>query len=175
MRSEFLDSKEIKGPIYKMLDEVEIFFQRNTRLANKIVEFKRVDIPEYPFEAIREAVINAIAHRDYTFKAPIMFSIFDDRIEISNPGDKILDLVSSIPKERQTDLRELGLNNRQIEVLKLMVNDKKTFTINQYIKKFYVTDKTARMDLKELVSKDFIEKIGKTKGTFFKAKTILPK
>jgi ATP-dependent DNA helicase RecG len=86
-RTEFIDSKEIKGTIYKMLDEVEIFFKRNTRLASKIIEFKRVDIPEYPYEAIREAIINAIAHRDYTYRgAPIICSIFDDRIEISNPG-----------------------------------------------------------------------------------------
>ncbi|MFH0924556.1 MAG: hypothetical protein V1872_02825 [bacterium] len=46
-----------------MLDKVESFFIRNTRLANKVVEFKRVDSPEYPYEAIREAIINAIAHR----------------------------------------------------------------------------------------------------------------
>lgn len=83
----FIDSQEIKGPIYKMLDKVELFFVRNTRLANKIVGFKRVDIPEYPYEAIREAIINAIAHRDYLRRgAPIMISIFDDRIEISSPG-----------------------------------------------------------------------------------------
>ncbi|MBI4650452.1 hypothetical protein HY745_04030 [Candidatus Desantisbacteria bacterium] len=82
-----IDSQEIKGTIYKMLDEVENFFKRNTRLANKIVEFKRVDIPEYPFEAIRESIINAIAHRDYTrMGAPIMVSIFDDRVEVRNPG-----------------------------------------------------------------------------------------
>lgn len=246
-RTEFIDSKEIKGPIYKMLEEVELFFKRNTHLASKIVEFKRVDIPEYPYEAIREAVINAIAHRDYTYRyAPIMFSIFDDRIEVNNPGgllpglniksleghhasrnkkicdifhetkdmekfgtgigkmkrlmkghglaepefleegnffvvkfhgpgDKILDLVPSIPKERQIDLRELGLNGRQIEVLRLMLNEKRTFTIRQYIKTFKITDKTARTDLKELESKDFVEKIGETKGAFFRAKAGLPK
>ncbi|MEK6679089.1 MAG: ATP-binding protein [Nitrospirota bacterium] len=246
-RTEFIDSKEIKGPIYKMLDEVELFFKRNTRLASKVVEFKRVDIPEYPYEAIREAVINAIAHRDYTYRwSPIMFSIFDDRIEVSSPGsllpglnirsleghhatrnkiicdifhetkdmekfgtgigkmkrllkehglskpefkeegdffvvkfygpgDKILDLVPSIPKERQVDLRELGLNNRQIDALSLMVNEKKTFTISQYIRKFNVTDKTARMDIGGLISKNFIEKIGQTKGAYFRAKTELPK
>lgn len=246
-RIEFIDSKEIKGPIYKMLDEVELFFRRNTRLASKIVEFKRVDIPEYPYEAIREAVINAIAHRDYTYRyAPIMFSIFDDRIEISSPGgllpglniksleghhatrnkkicdifhetidmekfgtgigkmkklmkehgssepefleegdffivkfygpgDKILDLVPSIPKERQIDLRESGLNERQIEILRLMINEKKTFTISQYVKTLKVTDKTARTDLKELESLNLIEKIGKTKGAYFRAKVGLPK
>ncbi len=48
-----------------MIDGVESFFRRNTRIANKIVEFKRINIPEYPYEAIREAIINAIAHRDY--------------------------------------------------------------------------------------------------------------
>ena len=86
-RSEFIDSQEIRGPIYKMLDEVETFFKRNTRLANKIVEFKRVDIPEYPYEAIREAIINAVAHRDYKRRgAPIMVAIFDDRVEVRNPG-----------------------------------------------------------------------------------------
>ncbi|MGB2630522.1 MAG: ATP-binding protein [Candidatus Omnitrophota bacterium] len=86
-RSEFIDSQEIQGSIYKMLDEVEIFFKRNTRLANKIVEFKRVDIPEYPYEAIREAIINAVAHRDYKRRgAPIMIAIFDDRVEVRNPG-----------------------------------------------------------------------------------------
>jgi len=64
-----------------MLDDVEIFFKRNTRLANKIVEFKSVDVPEYPYISIREALINAIAHRDYTrYGVPIMFSIFDDRV-----------------------------------------------------------------------------------------------
>ncbi len=86
-RSEFIDSQEIKGPIYKMLAQVEAFFLRNTRLANKIVEFKRIDIPEYPIEAIREAVINAIAHRNYNRRgAPIMVAIFDDRVEVRNPG-----------------------------------------------------------------------------------------
>lgn len=246
-RIEFIDSKEIKGPIYKMLDEVEVFFKRNTRLASKIVEFKRVDIPEYPYEAIREAVINAIAHRDYTYRwSPIMFFIFDDRIEISSPGgllpgldiksleghhatrnkiicnifhetkdmekfgtgigkmkrlmrehglselklseegnffvvkfygpgDKILDLVPSIPEERQIDLKELGLNDRQIEALRLMVNEKRNLSIGQYIERFKVTDKTARADLKELTLKNFIEKIGKTKGAYFRAKTELPK
>jgi len=242
MRIEFIDSKEIIGPIYEMLDEVESFFKRNTRLANKIVEFKRVDIPEYPFEAIREAVVNAIAHRDYTRRgAPIKISIFDDRVEVDNPGgllpglnirnlegvhetrndkicsifhetkdmerygtgiikmknlmkehglkppvlsqpgnffkvtfygpgDKILDLVPSIPKERQVDLKELGLNDRQIEVLKLVVNKKQNITIQKYADMFSISDKTAKRDIKKLVEVEMIEKVGFKKGAYFKAK-----
>jgi len=241
-RTEFIDSKEIKGPIYKMLDEVEAFFKRNTRLASKIVEFKRVDIPEYPYEAIREAVINAIAHRDYTYHwAPIMVSIFNDRIEINSPGDllpgldiknleghhatrnkiicsifhetkdmerfgtgigkmkrlmkthglsepdfleegnffvvkfygpgdKILDLVPSIPKERQIDLKELGLNDRQIQVLKLAVNKKQNITIQKYADMFNISDKTAKRDIKKLIEVQMIEKVGFKKGAYFKAK-----
>jgi len=241
-RLAFIDSQEIKGTIYEMLDKVESFFIRNTRLANKIVEFKRVDIPEYPYEAIREAIINAIAHRDYTRRgSPIMVSIFDDRVEVRNPGgllpglnikklegnhatrneticnifhetmdmerfgtgigkmkklmkehglshpkfdeegdffvvkfygpgDKILDLVPSIPEERQTDLKKLGLNERQIEALRLMVNEKITMEINDYCKQFSVNEKTTRRDLKKLIGIGFVEKIGATKGAFFKAK-----
>lgn len=86
-RIKFIDSQELTGPFYKILDDVESFFRRNTRLASKIVEFKRVDIPEYPFEAIREGVVNAMAHRDYFRRgANIQIDIFDDRIEITNPG-----------------------------------------------------------------------------------------
>ncbi len=86
-RVKFLDSQEIQGDIYKILAEVGGFIERNTRLASKIVGFKRVDIPEYPHEAIREAVINAIAHRDY-FRtgSHVQIDIFDDRIEVTNPG-----------------------------------------------------------------------------------------
>lgn len=225
-RLEVIDSQEIKGPIYRMLDKVEGFFKRNTRMANKIVEFKRVDIPEYPYEAIREAVVNAIAHRDYRRRgAPTIISIFDDRIEISSPGgllqgldikkleghhetrnkkiceifhetkdmekfgtgigkmkrlmkehgltapefseegkyfvvkfygpgEKILDLVSSIPEERQTDLRKAGLNERQIEALRLMINEGKTLTNRMYREIFKVTNKTAATDLNNLVKKE---------------------
>jgi len=241
-RTEFIDSKELKGPIYKMLDEVELFLKRNTRLASKIVEFKRVDIPEYPYEAIREAVINAIAHRDYTYRyAPIIFSIFDDRIEISSPGgllpgldikrleghhatrnkkicdifhetkdmekfgtgigkmkrmmkehglskpefleegnffvakfygpaEEILDLVPSIPKERQIDLRELGLNERQIEALKLMVNEDQTFTNRKYRDIFRVTNKTAATDLNGLVKKEMAQSKGRGRSVEYLAK-----
>lgn len=241
-RIETIDSQEVKGLIYKMLGDVESFFKRNTRLANKIVEFKRVDIPEYPFEAIREAVINAIAHRNYNRTgAPIMVAIFDDRIEVRNPGgllpglnikkleghhatrneaicnifhetldmerfgtgigkmkkymkahglpdpelseegdyfvvkfygpgDKILDLVPSIPEERQTDLKKLGLNERQIEALRLMVNDKQAMEIVVYCKHFHVNEKTARRDFKQLIETGLVQKIGSTKGAFFKAK-----
>lgn len=237
----FIDSKEINGPIYKILEQVEIFFKRNTRLANKIVEFKRIDIPEYPYEAIREAVINTIAHRDYTrIGAPIMFSIFDDRVEISSPGgllpglnikklegrhetrnkkvceifhetkdmekygtgigkmkslmkehgldepkfleegeffivkfkgpgDKILDLVPNIREERQKDLKKLGLNNRQIKALRMIVNERKIFTNELYQEINKVSRRTAVRDLQGLVKLGQIKAEGVAKSTKYVA------
>ncbi|MFQ5641530.1 MAG: ATP-binding protein [bacterium] len=47
---------------------------------------KRDDIPEYDLDAVREAVANAVAHRDYRAHEPIQLRLFDDRLEISNPG-----------------------------------------------------------------------------------------
>lgn len=240
-RLQTIDSKEISGRVYEMLDEAEIFFKRNTRLANKIVGFKRVDIPEYPYEAVREALINAIAHRDYDREeSQIMFSIFDDRIEISNPGgllpglnirklegkhatrnkkicsifketkymerygtgiikmknlmmehgleepefeeegdffvvrfygpgENILDLVSSIPDEQMTDLKDLGLNDRQIKALEMMVNEGKEFTNKIYQETFKVSDRTALRDLSGLVDKNQVYTIGKRKNRKYKA------
>ncbi len=240
-RIEFIDSQELKGPIYKILDDVEKFFKRNTRLANKIVEFKRVEIPEYPFKAIREAVVNAIAHRDYNrIGSNIQIDIFDDRVEVTSPGgllagldikhlegihetrnrrickifhetkdmetygtgiakmkhwmqehslkppvltqkgnffkvtfygpgDKILDLVSDIPKERQTDLKKLGLNKRQIEALRLMVNEGKSLTNREYRKLFEVSNQTFVRDMRLLLKLGFVTIEGKGRALSYKA------
>ncbi|AXV36819.1 MAG: hypothetical protein CIT01_00695 [Methanobacterium sp. BRmetb2] len=121
-RTDIIDSKEIKGPIYKMIGEVESFFKRNTRTANKIVDYKRVNIPEYPYLTIREALINAIAHRDYNrVGAKIMFSIYDDRVEISSPGVLVSGL-SIDDLENQHETR----NDAICEIFKL-TKDMETF------------------------------------------------
>ena len=60
---------------------------RHTNLEYKIEKLRREEIPEIPEVALREAVVNAVCHRDYFEKgANVMIEIFDDRIEISNPG-----------------------------------------------------------------------------------------
>jgi len=91
-------------------------------------------------------------------------------VKFYGPGDKILDLVPSIPKERQIDLKELGLNDRQIQVLKLAVNKKQNITIQKYADMFNISDKTAKRDIKKLIEVQMIEKVGFKKGAYFKAK-----
>ncbi len=72
---------------FKLIKDFDNFFDRNTRLGGTVKGWERIAIPEYPIEAVREAFINAIAHRDYTLTdGCITFYIFDDRIEIVSPG-----------------------------------------------------------------------------------------
>jgi len=82
-----IDQKEIKGHIFDMVKDAEAFFLKNMKTAVRIEGFSRVEISEYPIEALREAVINALAHRDYGVSgATVMIQIFTNRIIIASPG-----------------------------------------------------------------------------------------
>lgn len=64
-----------------------MFIERNTRTEGVIDGLQRVDVPEYPPFALREALTNAILHADYAMKGcHIQIAIFDERIEFTNPG-----------------------------------------------------------------------------------------
>ena len=87
----FLDSKRLEGTLPEMLESAVSFVSRNMRTAIQIdpETGKRSDIPEYPMDALREAVLNALIHRDYsvyTENMPIQLTMFSDRVEIRNPG-----------------------------------------------------------------------------------------
>ncbi|MDN3507003.1 MAG: ATP-binding protein [Simkaniaceae bacterium] len=86
-KTEILDHQEIDGSILDAVMEIPKFISRNTRLGAKIQKIRRKDIPEYPEVAIREILINALAHADYSISgSAIQVAIFDDRLEIQNPG-----------------------------------------------------------------------------------------
>ena len=87
----FLDSKRIEGSLVEMLEGAVSFLRSNMRMAVRIdpKTGKRQDMPEYPLDALREAVLNALVHRDYsthTENMPIQLIMFYDRVEIRNPG-----------------------------------------------------------------------------------------
>ncbi len=86
-----LDRKDFNEDIVTSVDNAMLFLKQHIPIR---YEFdgspKRIEIPEIPFEALREAIINAVCHRDYFEKgANIMVAIFDDRVEISSPGTLI--------------------------------------------------------------------------------------
>ncbi|MCX7048353.1 MAG: putative DNA binding domain-containing protein, partial [Candidatus Sumerlaeota bacterium] len=83
----FLDERTFEGNLLQQLDEAIAFIVRNTRQAIRITGKPAHDvIPEYPDEAVREAVINALCHRNYAEVGTIQIRIFDDRLEVWNPG-----------------------------------------------------------------------------------------
>jgi Predicted transcriptional regulator containing an HTH domain and an uncharacterized domain shared with the mammalian protein Schlafen len=87
----FIDNKRIEGNIPEMLDQAIEFVKKNMREKTIINPStgKRDDHTEYPITAIREAVLNTLVHRDYsiyTENKPIQITMYNDRIEIQNPG-----------------------------------------------------------------------------------------
>ncbi len=90
-------------------------------------------------------------------------------VKFNGPGENILDLPINIPEEGIIDLKGLGLNNRQIKALEIMINQKKALTNSMYQKEFEVSSYTASRDLKGLVEKDQAFKIGKGYSTKYKA------
>lgn len=87
VKEKIIDSMEITSSLPPAVDEVITFIEKNTSTASIIGRMHREDISEYPPFAVREAVINAILHSDYSIKGcHIQIAIFDDRIEITNPG-----------------------------------------------------------------------------------------
>lgn len=87
----FLDSKRIEGTLSEMLDGAVSFVRTNMKTSVKINPDtgERVDTPQYPVTAVREAVLNALIHRDYSFHTegmPVQLVMYDDRMEITNPG-----------------------------------------------------------------------------------------
>lgn len=87
----FLDNQRIEGNLSEMLDGAMQFVSRNMRTKTIINPNtgKREDRTDYPVTAIREAVLNALVHRDYSIHTegmPIQLIMFEDRIEIRNPG-----------------------------------------------------------------------------------------
>jgi len=87
----FTDNQRIEGNISDMLDGAMQFVNRNMRIKTIINPYtgKREDRPDYPITAVREAVLNALVHRDYSIHTegmPIQLIMFEDRMEIRNPG-----------------------------------------------------------------------------------------
>ena len=85
-KSVFKDRREFTGSLLKQLNEVFGFIDRYNRNHSEIKGLYRVDKRDYPAETVREALLNALVHRDYSFSDSTLISIFDDRIEFVSIG-----------------------------------------------------------------------------------------
>lgn len=85
-RTVFLDRREYAGPLYEQVDAAENFVLRNIRLGARIEGLYREDYYELPPEAIREAIVNAVVHRDLQANSCVQVALYDDRLEVTSPG-----------------------------------------------------------------------------------------
>ncbi len=223
--SDLLSQDIIEGNAFQLADQtLEILDKKYFSKSISYDGLHRIEKTEYPYEAIREILLNAIVHRNYS-GAPIQVSIYNDRLMVWNYGTlpegltvedltrkhashpfnplladsffkgglieawgrgtlKVIDECRNhgLPSPQieimsggicvtvfkdlyiESMLESYGLNNRQIEAL-LFWKAKKEIKTGQYCTKFRITDRTALRDLKLLVEKGLLIKLGEKKST----------
>jgi len=101
----FVDNRKFEGPIPDMLDEAVSHIMGRIGTAGLIDGLLTRDIPEYPRPALREALLNAVAHRDYSAYmrgSQVQVRLFADRLEISSPGGLFGDVTLDTLEEKQS-------------------------------------------------------------------------
>ncbi len=215
-----LDAAFVSRPMLRLLAEAETFMARNTRNSYRIEGMDRIEVPEYPTSVIREALVNAVAHRNYFDANAIQVNIFDDRIEFLNPGAlpegltlenlgsysiqrnpliyrmlrdvrKVEGLATGIPRIKEVlreggypepSFEELGakffrltvwnrefagyewLSQRQRAGLGL-IEKNGSMTVAEYAEINSLSNSTATEDIREMIEKGLLERIGKTRGS----------
>jgi predicted HTH transcriptional regulator len=102
-----LDAKDITGPLDVQIQEACKFVERNMRIY-AIKAPNRIEIPQFSMNAIFEAIVNAVAHRDYSiYGAKIRLHIFSDRVEVFSPGTITNTMTIASLSERQSTRNEL--------------------------------------------------------------------
>ena len=120
----FLDMQVVGGTVIEQVEAVMEFARRNLAMAATIEgALERKETWEYPLEALREAVINAVCHRDYASAASVQLRIFDDRLEVWNPG--------GLPPE--LSVRDLRVSHASIPRNKLVAD---AFFLIGYVEQF---------------------------------------
>ena len=85
-KTTFLDIQSFKGTLFDLISQCETYVKEHINWRAKIVNFKRVETPEVPIEAVREAIVNSLCHRDFNNPSGNELAIYRNRIEIYNPG-----------------------------------------------------------------------------------------
>ena len=117
---DFHDQEEIGGTVPEMIDRANAFVQRNTAHGAQIVGTQRVPTAAYPDVAVREAIANAVAHRDLAITgATIRVFVFSNRIEIDSPGGLLpgltVDNMARLTRLRNRRLADLLYHTGYIE------------------------------------------------------------
>jgi len=217
---------EIHGNLFEQIEKtIGLLFTKYIKALISYEGLNRVETYEYPKEAIREALLNAIAHKDYSGGVPIQISVYKDKLMIWNEGQlpenwtvktllekhasrpynpdiantlfrsgyieswgrgtiKIInecknagipepvftydssDICVEFRKDIYNEkyLSDLELNKRQLDAL-LYFKSKREILSSEYMRRYKITDRSARYDLAELVKKNLLVKQGDRKST----------
>ncbi len=99
-----LDSKDFNGNLFDQIDKTDQYLREHIQVISKIPEvgLARQDTPVYPYFVLRELLVNAVAHRDYTiYGSRILIQMFADRIEFYSPGSFLEGITSENLRESQ--------------------------------------------------------------------------
>lgn len=116
----FRDRKEFAGSILKQLEEVYQYINLNNKTKATFSGLNRVDTRDYPEEAVREALLNSIVHRDYSFSGSNLINIYDDRMEFVSlgglvPGLELDSIFLGVSQSRNPNLAAVFYRMRLIE------------------------------------------------------------
>lgn len=82
----FIDKRDFEGPLYEQIEEAYDFVLKHINLGAEIKDLVRNEAYELPTEAIREAIVNAVTHRNFLDRACVQVAVYDDRVEVTSPG-----------------------------------------------------------------------------------------
>lgn len=119
-KSVFKDRTELSGSLLEQLEAAFDYINRYNRIRAEFQGLDRLDSRDYPVAAVREALLNAIIHRDYSFSASTLISIFDDRIEFVSIGGLVKgmsldDIMLGVSVLRNQNLANIFYRLRLIE------------------------------------------------------------
>ena len=97
----FKDRREFGGSLMKQMNDVYEYIDFRNQTRATIEKLSRIDVRDYPVIAVREALLNLLVHRDYSFSASALISIYNDRIEFVSigglmPGIDLEDILAGI-------------------------------------------------------------------------------
>lgn len=166
--SEFIDSCEIDGSVLEQMEKTFEFIDRHNPHSSIIKGMRRKDFRPFPEPAIREAVINAVAHREYAINGPILISMFNDRMVINslgglNPDIGLEDIMMGVSSLRNPKLSAIFHRMRLVEsfgtgIQKIMME----YDENVTVPKIKTTTNVFSMTLPSLNERIDISSEGKT-------------
>ena len=116
----FKDRREFGGSLMKQMNEVYEYIDFRNQIRATIEKLSRIDVRDYPVIAVREALLNLLVHRDYSFSASALISIYDDRIEFVSigglmPGIDLEDVLAGLSVCRNQNLANVFYRLHLIE------------------------------------------------------------